>query len=627
MINFRKRYVPKSFDEFHGQGEAINTAKTIQKRIQRDLYPTNFICYGNYGLGKTQFVEVLANTLNAKLIKRIGNEIDKDSLPFLIDAINQSTEKVVILFLDEIDTTNWRILKELNVVIESFNYQSQEVRSFIFCGATINKGKISKRNPDLLNRFQFSVLFKPYSLNEMCSILNQYANEMFPYEDIPKEIIHRIALNSKQNLRNSLTMVENYVCERDLDYILKNNQIVHEGITQKDIEILLCLFNSAKPVGTNFISSQCNLGEEDYLYDYESYLLGKNLVQRSPRRSITPKGIELLIKLGYIKDNQTRKQEVSTSTNKRIIPSDKELSVQKEKLNFESLVSEFINSIDVRESTRANYQKALKDWLNFIENNKGKIKHEYILKYKKHLISRSLSAYTITLYLNTLKLLFKYLVERNILESNPASNIKPIRKLKPKRDALNNEELDRLLSLKYDNTVEGLRDEALIKLKLTTGLRDISLSKLLVKNLKEVDTKKLLYYIPKGSDEAENFAVITQEVYDLIKKYLNKRNAQLNEPMFVSVSDRNKGEILTAQGIRLIIQRALKRAEITRPEITSHSLRHSCITLALENGCNLMQVKELAGHKSIRTTASYIHDRDRLLNPPEEAVGAILRGK
>jgi len=629
MINFRKyRFKPESFEEFQGQQEAINTAQTIQKRVQRKLYPTNIICYGGYGLGKTLYVEVLAKTLNAKLIKYIGSEIDKNSLPELIYEINSSTEEVVILFLDEIDTTDWKVLKELNVVVESFQYKNNAVKPFIFCGASINRGRIAKRNPDFLNRFQFSILFKPYTINELCSILDQYAQEMFPYEEISQEIVHRIALNSKSNLRFSLTMLENFVCEKDLDYILKNNQIVYKGITQKDVEILLCLYNSVKPIGINLISSHCNIGEDDYMYEYESYLLGCNLIQRSPRRSITPKGIDLLIKLGYLKNNQiNRIQEVNKTIIHKAMPSDKEILVNKDELNFRVLVLDFVNAVDVRESTRANYHKALKDWLNYVKNNKGEINHEYILRYKQHLISRSLSAYTITLYINTLKLFFKYLVERKILESNPASNIKPIRKLKPKRDALNHNELDRLLSLKFGNTIEDLRDNALIKLKLTTALRDISLSKLLVKNLKEMDGKKLLYYIPKGSDEAENFAVLTEHVYDLIKKYLNKRKAQVNEPLFASVSDRNKGSALTPQGIRLIIQRLLKRAGITRPEITSHSIRHTCITIAIEKGCNIMQVRELAGHRSISTTASYIHDRERLQKPPEEAVGAILRGK
>jgi len=64
----------------------------------------------------------------------------------------------------------------------------------------------------------------------------------------------------------------------------------------------------------------------------------------------------------------------------------------------------------------------------------------------------------------------------------------------------------------------------------------------------------------------------------------------------------------------------LERAGIIRKEVTSNSIRHTSISLALENGCNRVQVRELAGHKSIRTTASYLHDRNRLENPAEEYV-------
>ena len=54
------------------------------------------------------------------------------------------------------------------------------------------------------------------------------------------------------------------------------------------------------------------------------------------------------------------------------------------------------------------------------------------------------------------------------------------------------------------------------------------------------------------------------------------------------------------------LQKARKAAGITK-RITPHSLRHAFATHALENGMNILVLKELLGHTSLRTTMIYLH--------------------
>ena len=51
---------------------------------------------------------------------------------------------------------------------------------------------------------------------------------------------------------------------------------------------------------------------------------------------------------------------------------------------------------------------------------------------------------------------------------------------------------------------------------------------------------------------------------------------------------------------------ARKRANITK-EVSVHSLRHAFATHLLEDGVSLLQIKELLGHASIRSTTVYLH--------------------
>jgi integrase len=56
----------------------------------------------------------------------------------------------------------------------------------------------------------------------------------------------------------------------------------------------------------------------------------------------------------------------------------------------------------------------------------------------------------------------------------------------------------------------------------------------------------------------------------------------------------------------------IKKAEITKPELSFHSLRHSFAVLAMEKGIPLNQIQVLLGHSNISTTSIYLK-----INPME----------
>ena len=95
-------------------------------------------------------MELLAKHLGAKLIQRIGKQVDEDSLVDIINEINTSEEKHVVFFIDEIDTMDWKILKILNPIIEQFKINGKQIKQYIFAGATINKHILVKNNTDTI---------------------------------------------------------------------------------------------------------------------------------------------------------------------------------------------------------------------------------------------------------------------------------------------------------------------------------------------------------------------------------------------------------------------------------------------------------------------------------------------
>lgn len=48
------------------------------------------------------------------------------------------------------------------------------------------------------------------------------------------------------------------------------------------------------------------------------------------------------------------------------------------------------------------------------------------------------------------------------------------------------------------------------------------------------------------------------------------------------------------------------------PDITVHSFRVTALTIAREQGVDVIDLRDLAGHADARTTLTYIRSRDRL---------------
>ena len=63
---------------------------------------------------------------------------------------------------------------------------------------------------------------------------------------------------------------------------------------------------------------------------------------------------------------------------------------------------------------------------------------------------------------------------------------------------------------------------------------------------------------------------------------------------------------ITSAGIESAFNEAVKRAIITK-NVSIHTFRHAFATHLLEDGVTLLQIKELLGHASIKSTTIYLH--------------------
>ena len=276
---------------------------------------------------------------------------------------------------------------------------------------------------------------------------------------------------------------------------------------------------------------------------------------------------------------------------------------------------DFLRSLDVSERSRATYTRSLKQfigWLADTGRNTLQLQREDILAYKEYLQS-SKSAYTVTLYLTSVRKLYQYLESQKVYP-DITRGIKGSKKPRGfRKDTLSQNQLREVLDSMELKSLEGQRDYAMFNLMARTGLRAIEISRALVGDIRQETGQPVLWIQGKGRDSKDDFVILTPEALEPIKSYLKARGrVKKDEPLFCSHSDRNRGEDLTTRSVSRIIKQALRGVGLDDSRLTAHSLRHTAISLSIQGGASLQQAQAMARHTDSKTTLVYFHNLERI---------------
>jgi len=288
---------PTNFSEFISQEQAKLQAKTIIKKVARGMKGHLFLS-ARQGTGKTTFIGLLANELKAKLITRVGKQLDNpEELINVINEINTSKEKNVIFFIDEIDSLDKKMIKLLNPCIESFEVSGKRIKKFIFAGASINKDVLIQNNPDFLDRIGSHLFFTSYANKDIMKILQQYKKQLYTDDKVSEEILETISNSCKFCPRIGISLLEDYIVEQDINKVLKNRRIVKGGLTEIDIKVLSVLNKATRAMGANSLSQRIGINQKQYLQEFEPFLVEFGYIERVPSRIISDKGKKYLEEL------------------------------------------------------------------------------------------------------------------------------------------------------------------------------------------------------------------------------------------------------------------------------------------------------------------------------------------
>ena len=216
---------------------------------------------------------------------------------------------------------------------------------------------------------------------------------------------------------------------------------------------------------------------------------------------------------------------------------------------------------------------------------------------------------TVKQHFSALRKLFAWYVEKGVLPSNPAREVRTetIKRGEGKTPALEAADMHLLFESFDTASVVGLRDRALIGVMAFTFARVGAVVGLSVKNYYQAGRRSFLRLHEKGSKEKDI------PTHHRLEEYLDEYLAaagiadEAEGPLFRSAAGRSPK--LTDREMRrtdawAMVQRRVEAAGIAG-NFSCHSFRATGITTFLENGGSLETAQYIAGHADSRTTKLY----------------------
>lgn len=290
------------------------------------------------------------------------------------------------------------------------------------------------------------------------------------------------------------------------------------------------------------------------------------------------------------------------------------------------LETSYINYLDSCPATVETYTKNLRQFLNYTrENNIQRPEREDIIAFREYLKAQGKKPSTIQNYITAVKLFFKW-TEQNRLYPNIAEHVKGVKLSKDhKKDCLTSDQAKELLVSINTDTLRGKRDYAIVALMVSCGLRDIEVQRANIEDLRTVGNNNVLFVQGKGREDKAEYVKVPAQADKAIREYLKERGENNEQaPLFVSISNHDKGERLTTRSISRLVKTSLKEAGYDSSRLTAHSLRHTAITLSLLSGKRLDEVQQYARHKNLNTTMIYNHALEEANNSCSEAVASLI---
>lgn len=256
--------------------------------------------------------------------------------------------------------------------------------------------------------------------------------------------------------------------------------------------------------------------------------------------------------------------------------------------------------------TIESYARDLQGFIHHLNKNKisfdRKFLSEWLESYIQQKSKSEMSNRSLVRMISSVRSFIKFLMKEKKIEQTKYQWPK-LTFAKPLPNVVSIQKMIEMLELPDVSTTLGIRDQAILELFYSSGLRVSELVDLITTDL----NPKEKWVRVTGKGEKTRMVPLHDRAIEKIEKYVAESRQSLSRNKiikFLFVS--NHGRRMTRQTVWHMIKKYAMQAGI-QSGTSPHSLRHSFATHLLEGGADLRSLQTMLGHSSVATTQMYTH--------------------
>jgi integrase/recombinase XerD len=259
-----------------------------------------------------------------------------------------------------------------------------------------------------------------------------------------------------------------------------------------------------------------------------------------------------------------------------------------------SLRQRFIEDMQLRNFspvTQASYTREASGFAQYFNKSPELLGPEQIRAYQVHLRNeKKLGVVSISVATSALRFLYRVTLKKNWCMADMIPAPKVPKKLPV---ILSPEEVIRFL-----DCVAMRMHRAILTTCYAAGLR---ISEAVALTLPAIDSQRMVLRVEQGKGQKDRYVMLSPKLLEILRAWW-----RIERPGHWLFPGGTPGQHITTTSVAAMCRKARRISEIPKP-ITPHSMRHAFACHLLESGTDIRQIQLLLGHRSLTTTAKYLH--------------------
>lgn len=215
---------------------------------------------------------------------------------------------------------------------------------------------------------------------------------------------------------------------------------------------------------------------------------------------------------------------------------------------------------------------------------------------------KGLSGKSLQRLLSSLRTLYRFLLREGAARDNPAEGVRAPKSGRRLPRAMDPDQVQHLLNEKDTDDPLQTRDQAIMELLYSCGLR---LAELISLDVDTIDFRDASLVVT-GKGRKTRQLPVGRPALEAVHRWMELRSALVKDPDERALFVNRNGRRLSPRSVQQRLARAAKQRALDG-RLHPHMLRHSFATHLLESSGDLRAVQELLGHSDLATTQVYTH--------------------